>query len=227
LKKIKIFLICTLVCGALWVQGQTAVQETTPALEGAPPELAEPLAAPTQNTGDREAALDAAPAVFSRKPQFSMSMGSQFSRLGHAAYLQPTVALPITQRFQAFASLQFINSFGPGFYRPGAEPVMLGAGSRSRQSYVVMAGGNYMLNEKWNFTGSIWRDFSSLKGMGQQPVNLFSPAGGQGMMFRAQYKVNDRFSVSGGFRYGSGGGYNGYHGYRQPFYQDYNSPFGL
>ena len=218
MKTIKILFTGLLWSGAVWAQAQMA--EAPPALEAAPPAQAETAQKP-------ETEIDAPPpaaAVLRRKPQFSMAMGSQFSRFGHAAFLQPTVSLPITSRFQAFASVQFLNTFGPAFYSPGAEGGSLATTSRGQQSYVVMAGGNYALNDKWNFTGSIWRDFSQMKGMPQHPVIIFSQAGSQGMMFRAQYKVNDRFSVSGGFRYGNGGGYNGYH---HSLYQPYNSPFGF
>lgn len=151
-------------------------------------------------------------------------MGSQFSRFGHAAYLQPTVAMPLTRRFQAFASVQFGSTFGPAYYQPRTEGNAFAASAGRQQSYVVMAGGNYAVNDKLHFTGSIWRDFSRMKGMAQQPVNLFSPAGSQGMMLRAHYKVTGNLSVSGGFRYGNGGGYNGYH---HSIYQPYTSPFGF
>jgi hypothetical protein len=220
LKTIKLLFTGLLLSSAIWAQAQTPAPEAAPALDAAPPALAEP----PQNPETGQAVPGLAPAVFNRKPQFSMAMGSQFSRFGHAAFLQPTVSLPITPRFQAFASVQFLHTFGQTFYAPGAEGGFLAANTRGQQSYVVMAGGNYALNEKWNFTGSIWRDFSQMKGMAQHPVNLFSPAGSQGMMFRAQYKVNDRFSVSGGVRYGNGSGYNGYH---HSLYQPYNSPFGF
>jgi hypothetical protein len=150
-------------------------------------------------------------------------MGSQFSRFGQAAFLQPSLAYPITRRFQAFASLQFISTFGPGIYPGGYEAGAAGFGSRPQQSYVVMAGGNYAVNEKLTITGSIWRDLSMASGMAPHRFSPFSPAGTQGMMFRAHYKITDNLSVSGGVRYGNG---RGYQGYNPHFYQDYYSPFG-
>jgi hypothetical protein len=220
LKKIKLFLTTILLGSAAWVQAQTASPETAPALEAAPPALSE---GPTK---PQPAAEKARPetAAFVRRPHFSLSMGSQFSRFGQASFLQPTVAYPLTRRFQAFASMQFVHSFGPGFYQTGTETGALGFGSRSQQSYVVMAGGNYAVNEKLNITGSLWRDFAVTSGMAPHRVNPFSPAGSQGMMFRAHYKINDHLSVSGGLRYGNG---RGYQGYNPHFYHDYNSPFGF
>jgi hypothetical protein len=215
LKTIKIFITNLLLGSALWAQGQTA-----PALEAAPPALSEPAPKPE----GRVEKATGTPAPFIRKPQFSLAMGSQFSRYGHAAYLQPTVSVPLTQRLEAFASVQFLNSFGPAFYRTGSEVGSFGPGSRGQQAYLVMAGGNYAVNEKLQITGSIWRDLAHNSGMPQYPVHAFSPAGTQGMQFRAHYKVNDRFSVSGGLRYQNGSGNTGYN---PLYYQGYNSPFGF
>jgi hypothetical protein len=223
-KTIKIFITGLLLSGASWAQAQTPEPapspDTAPALETAPPALSQAASKPENEVAK---AIPATPA-FVRKPQFSFAMGSQFSRFGHAAYLQPTVSLPLTPRLQAFASVQFMNSFGPTFYRAGAEAGSLGLNSRGQQAYVVMAGGQYAVSEKLNITGSIWRDLSRYSGMPQYLANPFPAAGSQGMMFRAQYKVNDRFSVSGGVRYGA---HPGDQGYNRSFYPDYNSPFGF
>jgi hypothetical protein len=218
LKKITIYLTGLLLAGALGVQAQTAAPETAPALEAAPPALTQP--APRAETTVEKAM----PAPFVRKPHFSLNMGSQFSRFGQASFLQPTVAYPLTRRLQAFASLQFMHTFGPSFYRTGPEAGAFGAESRGQQSYVVMAGANYAVTEKLNITGSIWRDFSNYSGRPQPFINPFSPAGTQGMMFRAHYKITDNLSVSGGVRYGNG---RGYQGYNPHLYQDYYAPFGL
>jgi hypothetical protein len=217
-KTIKILITGLLLSSTLWAQAQTT--ESTPALESAPPALMEQASQP-QIAAEK---ANPEPKAFVRKPQFSLDMGSQFSRFGHAAYLQPTLTLPLSPRFQAFASVQFLNTFGPTFYRANSETGTSGLSSRGQQSYVVMAGGNYVVNEKLNITGSLWRDFSRYSGLAPQWVNPFSPAGSQGMMFRAHYKVTNNFSVSGGIRYGNGPGYSGYN---PMFYQGYNSPFGL
>jgi hypothetical protein len=220
LKTIKIFFTAFLLGSAVWVQAQTAAPETPPALDAAPPALSEGETKPQPAAQKPRPA----PAAFVRKPQFSLSMGSQFSRFGQAAYLQPTVSYPLTRRLQAFASLQYLHTFGPGFYRTGPEAGASGFDSRGQQSYVVMAGGNYAVNEKLHITGSLWRDFAMTNGMAPQRLNPFLPAGSQGMMFRAHYKINDNLSVSGGLRYGNG---RGYQGYNPHFYPDYNSPFGF
>jgi hypothetical protein len=215
LKKIKIAITGLLLSSATWAMAQTA----PPALDATPPALEAPLSKPEEDAGKTPPAA----APFVRKPQFSLAMGSQFSRFGQAAFVQPTLSFPVTPRFQAFASVQFLHTFGPSFYRVGAEGSPAGLGYRGQTSYVVLAGGHYALTEKLNITGSLWRDLSQLGGNAPQPLNLFSPAGTQGMTLRAHYKVNDRFSVSGGVRYGNG---RGYAPYGSSFYHDYSSPFG-
>lgn len=216
MKTIKIFFTALLLGSAAWVQAQTA--EAPPALEAAPPALSAP------ETKTQALAEKITPAAFVRKPHFSLAMGSQFSRFGQASFLQPTVTYPFTRRFQAFASLQFLHTFGPGFYRTGVEGGAPGFGSRSQQSYVVMAGGNYAVNEKLTITGSLWRDFAMTNSLAPHRVSPLLPGGSQGMMLRAHYKITENLSVSGGVRYGNGRGYQGHHSL---FYPGHHSPFGL
>ena len=147
-------------------------------------------------------------------------MGSQFSRFGSAAYFQPTIMYPVSNRLQAFASVSMINSFSPVFGRQSIEGGFPGTSNFSRQNYIVNVGGNYAVSDRLNLTGSIWRDISKNNYLPNVPINVFSPAGTNGMMFRAHYKVTENLSISGGFRYSNG------NRYYNPIYQPYD-PFGF
>lgn len=219
MKKIYITLFALLLGSAGWAQAQTAAEEA-PALESAPPGLGSPAGKPAEAAANSLAA----PAAFSRKPQFSLGLGSQFSRYGHAAYVQPTMVLPISPRFRAFAGLQVLNTFGPAFYPTGAENNLAGARSAHQVSYLAVAGGQYDVNEKLTLTGSIWRDFAGAGSPNRQLMNPYFATGSSGLSFRAHFKINDQLSVSGGMRYGNNPGYRGGHSY---LYQGYNSPFGF
>jgi len=155
------------------------------------------------------------------KIQYQFSTGAQFSRFGSATYFQPSILFPVTKRFSTFASVNFINTYGPVFNRYSSESGFTGASANSGQLHsVVQLGGNYVVNEKLNITGSVWRDFSKQPPLYNMPINVFSPGGTQGMQFRAHYKVTNNFSVSGGLRYSNG------NNYYNPLYQNY-SPWDL
>lgn len=143
-----------------------------------------------------------------RKLSYGLSAGTQYSRLyGATSYLEPSVMFPVTKRFSGFASLSFVNSFGPnpGFYN--SETAGLNRSAFSNQRYILNAGGNYVVNERLNLTGSVWRDFS--KNPLPAALNVFNPGGTSGVIMRANYKITDNLSVSGGFRVSNGNGYNG------------------
>lgn len=220
MKKIYITLFALLLGSAAWAQAQTGAPEEVPALETAPPALGSMAV----KTPEPQANSVPAAAPFSRKPQFSLGLGSQFSRYGHAAYVQPTMVLPLTSRFRAFTGLQVRNTFGPGFYAAGAESNGASARPQHQVSYLAVAGGQYDVNAKLTLTGSIWRDFAGSGNPNRHLMNPYFAPGSTGMSFRAHFKINDQLSVSGGLRYGNNPGYRGGHSY---MYQDYNSPFGL
>ncbi|WP_157433385.1 hypothetical protein [Adhaeribacter aquaticus] len=194
-----------------------AVSEVSGAeLNTTPPAIATPLPAdkPTEEPIKRTNNLKQ-PA----KLHYGLSMGSQFSRFGSAFYMQPSVMFPVNKRFQAFTSLNIITAYGTnhnGFYGEASN----GGAPIRNQHYIVNVGGNYLVNDRLNITGSIWRDLSKMP-MQNNTVNLFSPMGSSGMQFRAHYKVTENFSISGGIRYSDGNGYNNL------YYPGFNSPFGF
>ena len=149
------------------------------------------------------------------KIQYQFLTGAQFSRFGSATFFQPSILFPVTKRFSTFASVNFIHTYGSNLNIYSSEPGFTGANTNASQLHsVVQVGGNYMVNERLNLTGSVWRDFSKQPVLYNMPINVFSPGGTQGMQFRAHYKLTDNFSVSGGFRYSNGNNYN-------PLYQNY------
>ena len=152
-------------------------------------------------------APDAAAVVPSRKIRYGLSAGTHFSNLyGTATFLEPSVMLPITNRFSGFASLSMVTSFGANAYRSGSDAVMTNNTALYNQRLILNAGGNYMVNDRLNLTGTVWRDLS--KNPMPPAVNLLMPGGTNGMSLRANYKVTDNLSVSGGLRFSNGNAYN-------------------
>lgn len=171
-------------------------------LNSTPPALTSDILppAPTETT------TAVSPVKPTRKMSYGLSAGTQFSRLfGTTTYLEPSVMFPITKRLSGFASLSLITTFGstPNFL--GNDDFSVNYTPMRRQNYVLNAGGNYIVNNRLNLTGSIWRDLS--KSSLPTSVNLLMPGGTNGMSLRANYKVTENFSVSGGFRYSNGNSY--------------------
>lgn len=142
-----------------------------------------------------------------RKISYGLSAGTQFSRLfGTATFLEPSVMFPLIKRFSGFASLNFVTSFNSNTSLFGNENFSNNYATMRNQRFILNAGGNYLVNDRLNLTGSVWRDFS--KNQLPAPLNLYMPGGSNGMSFRANYKVTENFSVSGGVRYSNGNSYN-------------------
>ena len=176
--------------------------ETQAELNSTPPALA-PAAEVTQKVTDTEAQSIKQP----RKISYGLSAGTQFSRvLGTTTFLEPSVMFPVTKRFSGFASLNMVTSFGANAYLYGNDAFGANYAPMRNQRFILNAGGNYLVNDRLNLTGSVWRDFS--KSPMPAHLNLYMPGGTNGMSFRANYKVTENFSVSGGFRYSNGNSYN-------------------
>lgn len=171
----------------------------------------------------KEPKITVSESSFSHKPQFSLSAGTQFSSLfGTSAYVQPSFLIPVTPRFSGFASLTMVNSFGPTFTRSTTESNAINNHAFGNQQYILNVGGNYMVSERLQITGSAWKDLSRQSALPMNRVNLLFPSSSSGMAFRANYKVTENLSVSGGFRYSNGRGYNNFN---NSFYPGYNTPF--
>ena len=144
-----------------------------------------------------------------RRISYGLSAGTQYSRLfGTTTFLEPSVLFPVTKRFSGFASLTFLNTFGPNAAFRNGEVSGAGNVSFGNQRYILNAGGNYAVSDRLNLTGSVWRDLT--KNPMPASLNPYNPGGTSGLMLRANYKITEHLSVSGGFRYGNGNGYNNY-----------------
>lgn len=166
-----------------------------------------PALAPSTNITTQTPASEITTIKTPRKISYGLSAGTQFSRLfGTAAFLEPSVLFPVTKRFSGFASVNMITTFGANPYLFGNDSFTSNYTPIRNQRFILNAGGNYMVNDRLNLTGSVWRDFS--KNPMPAPLNLYMPGGTNGMSLRANYKVTENFSVSGGIRYSNGNPYN-------------------
>lgn len=144
-----------------------------------------------------------------RKIQYSLSAGSMFAPgFGAATYFRPGIMLPVSNRLSVFGSLSVINNYNTRFNRHFSESGVPGTNNGTTQNYILNVGGNYMVNEKLNLSGSVWRDFSKQHYLPNAPINVFGNNGTSGMQFRAHYKLTENLSVSGGLRFSNGNQYN-------------------
>ncbi len=91
-----------------------------------------------------------------RKISYGLTAGTQFSRLfGTATYLEPSVLFPITKRFSGFASMSMITTFGANRNFYGSNELAGNNAPLRNQHYIVNVGGNYLVNDRLNLTGSI------------------------------------------------------------------------
>lgn len=201
-----ILIVATLLAFGFSSQAQTT-PETVSELNSTPPAQA------TVATPENKATAPDAPKISApRKLSYGLSAGTQFSRLfGTATYLEPSVMFPVTKRFSAYASLNMVTSFGANYFTNGSEAFPGYYASQRNQRFILNAGGNYMVTDRLNLTGSVWRDLS--KNQLPSAVNLLMPGGTNGMSLRANYKVTENLSVSGGLRFSNGNGYHNNIGY--------------
>ncbi|GEO06286.1 hypothetical protein AAE02nite_39500 [Adhaeribacter aerolatus] len=171
-------------------------------INSAPPALAPP-AEKINPAGTTKSPV----AIPPRKISYGLSAGTQFSRLyGTTTFLEPSVLFPVTKRFSGFASLNLVTSFGANANLYGNDAFAANYTPGYNQRFILNAGGNYLVNDRLNLTGTVWRDFS--KNPMPALLNLYIPGGRNGLSLRANYKVTENFSVSGGVRYSNGNAYN-------------------
>lgn len=187
----------------VWSWSSFAQTQEAPAELNSVPPAIESQVIPTPTSTETKAIVPVKPA---RKISYGLTMGTQYSPLfGTATYLEPSVLFPVTKRFSGYASVSMISTFNTYSNRFGREDVGANFSNGWNQHYILNAGGNYMVNDRLNLTGTVWRDLS--KNKLSAPVNLLMPGGTNGMSIRASYKVTDNFSVSGGLRYSNGNAY--------------------
>ncbi|WP_019947986.1 hypothetical protein [Hymenobacter aerophilus] len=141
------------------------------------------------------------------KPSYSLQAGTTFAgRYGAASWLSPTVSLPLSQRFAVFGGLTYLRTTPGAAFAPLAEN-----GQRlplaGTNRLLIQGGGQYALSERLLLTGSAWKDLTPAGQLGQLGVNPYAGFGGnlgQGVNLRADYRVTEHFSVSGGVRVSNG-----------------------
>jgi|GEM_PF-5069742 len=163
-------------------------------------------AAVAQTTDLPAAAPTTAPATFGlTAPRVSYSLNAGFvtaGRFGSASYLTPLASYQLTKRFSVFAGLTYMH-VAPGLGVLTAEATRtLGATGLNR--YIVQAGGAYALSPRLALVGSAWKDLTPNPfGAGVSPYAGFTNMG-SGVNMRADFKVSEHMTLSGGVRVSNG-----------------------
>ena len=157
--------------------------------------------------------------VIQKKVDYSFSTGTSFySSPGYASgssfYLAPSFKLKLSPKFKVDAGLMLMqNRFSANMPTSifGEKSVVV----KSGPSYggVVYASGDYQLNSKLTFSGSLVKSFSpdgSNYQMGLQ--NSF-----QMMSLGVKYKLSENISIGGGVRMIQSNGFNPYSGYNNMY----------
>lgn len=160
-----------------------------------------------QTTPETEAMGAPVPSLLRSRVSYNLSAGAMFAgRLGSATYLSPTMSYQATNRLRLFTGLTYIRSLPGVYYSPtaitdGGGPIT--SAPLATNNYLVQAGAEYLLSPRVSLTGTAWRDFSNLPPA--PGIRGFSGGNmGSGFNMRADYKITDNISVSGGVRYSTG-----------------------
>ena len=155
------------------------------------------------------------------KPSYSLQAGASFAgRYGSAAYLSPTVSLPLTRRFSVFGGLTYLRTMPGMMAAPRAENGSFN--QLGTNHYLLQGGGQYAVSPRLLLTGSAWKDLTPAGLPGVNPYAGFGGNLGQGVNLRADYHITENFSVSGGVRVSNGA--TAYPG--SPYGNSYGSPWG-
>ncbi|UYZ60738.1 hypothetical protein [Hymenobacter latericus] len=148
-----------------------------------------------------------APSLGLRTPlvSYNLQAGASFAgRYGSATYLSPQANFQVSNRLTLFAGGTFMRFMPGAAHYPattegGAPRASLRNGTNR---YLLYGGGTYALSPRLALTGSAWKDLTpGLPNLGAA-VNPYSGFGnlGQGVNLRADYKLTENISVSGGVR---------------------------
>jgi hypothetical protein len=138
-------------------------------------------------------------------PRTSYSMSAGFitaGRFGSASYLAPLASYQLTKRFSVFAGVTYMHIMpGIGATTPeGARTI----GVNGINRYVVQGGGAYALSPRVTLVGSAWKDLTpNTFGNGVNPYAGFTNMG-SGVNMRADFKITEHMTVSGGVRVSNG-----------------------
>ncbi|TGE29633.1 hypothetical protein [Hymenobacter metallicola] len=148
---------------------------------------------------------DTAPKLGLVGPRTSYSMSAGFitaGRFGSASYLTPLASYQLTNRFSVFAGLTYMHIVpGIGATTPEGARTLGGAGLNR---YIVQGGGAYALSPRVTLVGSAWKDLTPTTfGSGVNPYAGFTNLG-SGVNMRADFKLTEHMTVSGGVRVSNG-----------------------
>lgn len=216
---------CLFMIGGAYAQQSPADQPEAPAKEalptGAPSPRASEASAAKPEPEETAASAPRLAAPHTPSLRFGLNAGTMFAgRMGGASYLEPTAFYDLSNRLRVFGSMTYLRLMRPGFWG-GETNGPLSVGTQANNRVLLQVGGQYDANERLTLTGSVWRDMSALPSSYQPYRHPLAP-GGNGMSFRADLKISDHFSVSGGVRYGNGNRGDFYHPMLSPY-----APFGF
>ncbi|RYU82148.1 hypothetical protein [Hymenobacter persicinus] len=150
-------------------------------------------------------ATPATPALGLSAPRVSYSLNAGFitaGRFGSASYLTPLASYQLTKRVSVFAGLTYLHiAPGLGMVTPEAARTL---GTAGLNRYVIQMGGAYALSPRTTLVGSAWKDLTPASfGAGVSPYAGFTTQG-SGVNMRADFKVSEHMTLSGGVRVSNG-----------------------
>ncbi|MBC6612232.1 hypothetical protein H8B15_14985 [Hymenobacter sp. BT507] len=143
------------------------------------------------------------------RTSYQLNIGTTFAGgLGSAMHISPRVTHQLGKRFFVFGGMTYMRSFiNPAYYAGVTQPATpADALSTTRfavsNRYFIYGGGTYLVSPRLALTGTAWKDMSPT-------VNPYAGFGsmGQGMSMRADYRLTENLTVSGGVRVANGVGY--------------------
>ncbi|MBW3129511.1 hypothetical protein [Hymenobacter profundi] len=144
------------------------------------------------------------------RTSYQLNIGTTFAGgLGSAMHISPRVTHQLGKRFFVFGGMTYMRTFiNPAYYTSptGASTTADALFNNNRfavsNRYLIYGGGTYLVSPRLALTGTAWKDMSPT-------VNPYAGFGsmGQGMSMRADYRLTENLTVSGGVRMASGVGY--------------------
>ncbi|UOR06000.1 hypothetical protein MUN82_02590 [Hymenobacter aerilatus] len=146
--------------------------------------------------------------LHANRTSYQLNIGTTFAGgLGSAMHISPRVTHQLGKRFFVFGGMTYMRTFvNTAYNAPRNEGSTtadaLGNRFAISNNYLIYGGGTYLVNPRLALTGTAWKDMSPT-------VNPYAGFGnmGQGMSMRADYRLTENLTVSGGVRMARGVGY--------------------
>lgn len=138
-----------------------------------------------------------------KRTAYQLNIGTTFAGgLGSAMHISPRVTHQLGKRFYVFGGMTYMRTFlNPAYVAPQEDTPVNNRFAINNQ-YLIYGGGTYLVSPRLALTGTAWKDMSPT-------VNPYAGFGsmGQGMSMRADYRLTENLTVSGGVRVANGVGY--------------------